>query len=467
MNCALEQYSPNRLELYNREGFSEEDINHLEKLLCKDKRQNGLCDCVHRYIFGGHSPNMPHEDGPKFRFCRVKFIHQEAASLKSTRNPVAGRKYSEQFGDYVKKHQEELTNKKLCKKAITQVLHCSLNFLYRDPNNNKKKVPGIKELREKRCCEKSCLQKLIMNEPGVLEQQLREMDQHQANEVKRKVFYNLQKILCLKAIGEVTGQSKATLNSLNSKTSDAIHHKLKDRRRLKDGPIVKEEPTDFATFYPKSLPLKRSNSVQSNQEIREESPPYQPQQVSVIHSTSVLQPKVDSSSDDEIQMEPIARYPGHLSNHLGGRVRLGASSTQGVSIDYTQDPLLDPYGSSSITGDYIWHRRYPVSPASPGSSTHSLVSPYPAIMTAPSSAKRRPRKMPGLIPIDIVEEDSPKKIRVVDPLRANTTMVSPLAPCVQKMGIHTPNIITPVPVVVTPKDFCSSKHSSFQYPESL
>ena len=41
------------------------------------------------------------------------------------------------------RHREELTKYRLCKKAIAAVLHCSLNFLYRDNNNRSKVVKRI------------------------------------------------------------------------------------------------------------------------------------------------------------------------------------------------------------------------------------------------------------------------------------------------------------------------------------
>ena len=40
----------------------------------------------------------------------------------------------------------ELSNYKLCKKAIASVLHCSLNFLYRDNNNKQKTIKKIEQI---------------------------------------------------------------------------------------------------------------------------------------------------------------------------------------------------------------------------------------------------------------------------------------------------------------------------------
>ena len=78
-----------------------------------------------------------------------------------------------------------------------------------------------------------------------------------------KMFYQLRRnSLCLKAIGEITTQSKATLNSLNSKEEDqAIVHKLKDKSKTnsRSHPVdIKPEPglhdqTSYAPT-PSSLP---------------------------------------------------------------------------------------------------------------------------------------------------------------------------------------------------------------------
>lgn len=61
----------------------------------------------------------------------------------NTHHLVAGRRYSNTFAEFVTRHREELTKYRLCKKAIAAVLHCSLNFLYRDNNNRSKVVKRI------------------------------------------------------------------------------------------------------------------------------------------------------------------------------------------------------------------------------------------------------------------------------------------------------------------------------------
>ena len=59
---------------------------------------------------------------------------------------VAGRRYSDSFANHVSDHRVELSNYKLCKKAIASVLHCSLNFLYRDNNNKQKTIKKIEQI---------------------------------------------------------------------------------------------------------------------------------------------------------------------------------------------------------------------------------------------------------------------------------------------------------------------------------
>ena len=60
---------------------------------------------------------------------------------------VAGRRYSDSFANHVNEHRSDLSRHKLCKKAIAAVLHCSLNFLYRDNNNKQKVVKKIEQIR--------------------------------------------------------------------------------------------------------------------------------------------------------------------------------------------------------------------------------------------------------------------------------------------------------------------------------
>ncbi|CBY09127.1 unnamed protein product [Oikopleura dioica] len=225
-------------------GFQDNQYEELEALRCKDRRHNGHCNCVHRYIIS--SGDVPSGERPwqrehinssasLDRFKRVICIHNEALNLKNTRNPVAGRKYSEAFSDFVTVHKKELTQNKICKKAISTVLHCSLNFLYRDQNNNKRRVPRIEDLVSKRCCDRECLSRVIRENDSLIRCLLQELENNQGNETKRKMFYQLRRnSLCLKAIGEITTQSKATLNSLNSKEEDqAIVHKLKLRSEMR------------------------------------------------------------------------------------------------------------------------------------------------------------------------------------------------------------------------------------------
>merc|ERR1711953_1360946 len=100
-------FSRDRIDFQNL-GFQDKQYEELEALRCEDKRHNGHCNCVHRYIIS--SGDVPSGDrlyaGQRDhvnssasieRFKRVLSIHKEALNLKNTRNPVAGRKYSEAF----------------------------------------------------------------------------------------------------------------------------------------------------------------------------------------------------------------------------------------------------------------------------------------------------------------------------------------------------------------------------------
>ena len=185
---------------------------------------------------------------------------------------VAGRRYSDSFANHVSDHRVELSNYKLCKKAIASVLHCSLNFLYRDNNNKQKTIKKIEQIMAvvsfyiynrnyfekllllphpytlfQPCCEKQCLQKLCTQHPDQVGRWRNKLEQKDSkSEDNRKVcacrvhfygvyftfqvFFDLREHPldpCIRAIGEITGLSKATLNNLSSKTRDTgIRHAL-------------------------------------------------------------------------------------------------------------------------------------------------------------------------------------------------------------------------------------------------
>ena len=101
------------------------------------------------------------------RLQRISMISFKSHKLKTERNPskfvllkvffwivnlyvkpflVVGRRYSDSFANHVSDHRVELSNYKLCKKAIASVLHCSLNFLYRDNNNKQKTIKKIEQI---------------------------------------------------------------------------------------------------------------------------------------------------------------------------------------------------------------------------------------------------------------------------------------------------------------------------------
>ena len=123
---------------------------------------------------------------------------------------VAGRRYSDSFANHVSDHRVELSNYKLCKKAIASVLHCSLNFLYRDNNNKQKTIKKIEQIMAvvsfyiynrnvfqkllypnspiKPCCEKQCLHKLCTQNPDQVGRWRNKLEQKDSkSEDNRKV----------------------------------------------------------------------------------------------------------------------------------------------------------------------------------------------------------------------------------------------------------------------------------------
>ena len=82
----------------------------------------------------------------KLNEIRVSWPKVFATFTTSIFFSVAGRRYSDSFANHVSDHRVELSNYKLCKKAIASVLHCSLNFLYRDNNNKQKTIKKIEQI---------------------------------------------------------------------------------------------------------------------------------------------------------------------------------------------------------------------------------------------------------------------------------------------------------------------------------
>ncbi|CAG5098056.1 Oidioi.mRNA.OKI2018_I69.XSR.g15351.t1.cds [Oikopleura dioica] len=407
---APDPFPQDRLDFQKR-GFLDKQYEELEPLRCEDKRHNGYCNCVHRFIIS--SGDVPSADNFYMgqrdncqqsaieRFRRIISIHNEAHNLKNTRNPVAGRKYSEAFSEFVTVHKKELTQNKLCKKAITKVLHCSLNFLYRDQNNNKRRVPRIEELHGKRCCDKECLSRVIRENETLIRGLLQEMENNQANETKRKVFYQLRRnSLCLKAIGEITGQSKATLNSLNSKEpTDAITHKLKDIRKTSNRTqtiVVKPEPgVPEAPLYPSVAQAPADPIVRAPTTSNCLKAPFIPTALSptvqnnLQRKSVITQITTGSSSDDEdIRASVPTAAP---------RDRLEGISDSREVPPITFPPHFYPphfYGSPNIISPSICPE------ISPGIRS-------PSLKTALCPGKRK-KQMPGLAPIDGKESPSYK-----------------------------------------------------------
>jgi len=222
--------------------FTTDSQNVVEAtLICRDKRQNGTCGCIQRFITNRTDTrsdlNGASSDEKLTYIANLSF---NSHRLKTERNPIAGRRYSDSFANHVNEHRSDLSRYKLCKKAIAAVLHCSLNFLYRDNNNKQKVVKKIEQIRATPCCEKQCLNKLCTKYPNQVGQWRYRLEQRDSkSEENRKVFFELRDHVlspCMRAVGEITSLSKATLNNLSSKTPESgIKHALQGRRRQHSG----------------------------------------------------------------------------------------------------------------------------------------------------------------------------------------------------------------------------------------
>lgn len=229
-------------------------------LECVDRRQNGFCGCIQRYILNRHDvTNLNSGQLSEQRLQRISMISFKSHKLKTERNPIAGRRYSDSFANHVSDHRVELSNYKLCKKAIASVLHCSLNFLYRDNNNKQKTIKKIEQIMAVPCCEKQCLAKLCTQHPDQVGRWRNKLEQKDSkSEDNRKVFFDLREHPldpCIRAIGEITGLSKATLNNLSSKTRDTgIRHALQGRKR---------HPSNTETDRVRTFSNNSNSSIQS------------------------------------------------------------------------------------------------------------------------------------------------------------------------------------------------------------
>jgi len=442
-------------------GFQDNQYEELEALRCKDRRHNGHCNCVHRYIIS--SGDVPSGERPwqrehinssasLDRFKRVICIHNEALNLKNTRNPVAGRKYSEAFSDFVTVHKKELTQNKICKKAISTVLHCSLNFLYRDQNNNKRRVPRIEDLVSKRCCDRECLSRVIRENDSLIRCLLQELENNQGNETKRKMFYQLRRnSLCLKAIGEITTQSKATLNSLNSKEEDqAIVHKLKDKSKTNSRSHtveVKPEPglNDQTSYAPTPSTLPETI-------LRAPLPLISSSLIKLPFAPKSLPPTTFQISANVQAAAPRDRLEGISDSREAPPIQL-----QTPYAIYPPQPFQGFRDAPNIISPSI----YPVE-TSPGIRS-------PLLKHLPFSGKRK-KPMPGLEPIDDKNSPSYKgkpSVLEYSALKGPTVGISPLKKPLPSNPIDNFELtLTPKKIDIITPTIKPITNSTFIYPDT-
>jgi len=233
--------------------------NEQEQVLmsCQDRRQNGTCRCIERYIMSDQA-----QDKQMVRLRHLLEKSRQAERLKFEKNTPAagGRRYSPDYIKFVDEHKKELASMKLCKKSTVKLLRCSLNFLYARDTDNKRQnvlVMDVNQIREKACCEKNCLGLIDTDQLT----QWHEKSQTSRSQDKREVFYDMKEHPsqpCEPAIKEVTRLSKATLNNLRGKSRpNGIRHGLKGRKR---GPVGSQGSSHGGSSS-SSLPVTPSTPV--------------------------------------------------------------------------------------------------------------------------------------------------------------------------------------------------------------
>lgn len=394
-----------KLAWYSRESF--EIVR--DTLVCKDKRQNGTCGCVQRFITSqnemrGDFSALPKEffNSSEKKLTHIANLSFESHRLKTERNPIAGRRYSDSFANHVNEHRSDLSRYKLCKKAIAAVLHCSLNFLYRDNNNKQKVVKRIEQICVTPCCEKQCLQKLCKKYPSHVGQWRRRLEARDAkSEENRKVFFELRDHVltpCMRAVGEITGLSKATLNNLSSKTPESgIKHALQGRRRQQSGgsrPSIRSSASSVTSL----------TSVSSISPSTIEPKPYIPQmqmplppETNPAHRDTVIRELTVKIEPEEpalpvIRSEEISRHVGPMRSRLNAINEDEKSAQERIATEPDIPPILATYDSVIIDARQ--------------SSVHDLPSGIsPTIRSNPSTPpveveRRKRKKMPGLLPLN-------------------------------------------------------------------
>jgi len=432
-----------------------------DTLVCKDKRQNGTCGCVQRYITArGDMINRPDSFGsPESKLKYIADLSFESHRLKTERNPIAGRRYSDSFANHVNEHRSDLSRHKLCKKAIAAVLHCSLNFLYRDNNNKQKVVKKIEQIRATPCCEKQCLQILCTKFPQNVCQWRHRLEQKDAkSEENRKVFFELrahQAAPCTRAIGEITSLSKATLNNLSSKTPETgIKHKLHGRRRQHSGHgrMIRSSNSSSQSSMTSSVSSISPSITSPLQDVKPfpgqlSLLPADPHRISVIRQNAgVPDIKVElietfKTENDlpVIHNEEISRVTGPM------RPRLNAerSDQERLPTEAPEIPTL------LTTYNEVMDSRTP--------SVHDLptgISPTirPNSSTPPVETERRKRKkMPGLIRLSPTEpgpESPPLRMPIEFPLEKspeNPAKKPARQLCMMQSILNTPTITPNTP----------------------
>lgn len=381
-------------------------------LTCTDRRQNGSCGCIQRYILHKTEVLNPAfvktevDFEPRSRLVNIKRISDDAYQLKTERNPIAGRRYSNTFADFVSRHREELTKYRLCKKAIAAVLHCSLNFLYRD-NKQQRVVKRIEHFIEIPCCDKSCLRQLCQYHPKELIEWRQSLEHKDAKgEDKRKVYFDLREHHiqpCLRAIGEITSLSKATLNNLSGKTrEDGIKHALQGRKRNPSSKNKTEQPTTANTSCSSVSSVNSAISITHDRERTFSTHSNSSTSASHSNRLSVIKPLEDvkpERSEEFVDVIELKAEEENNSLHPAlTRARLNAT------IDVAEVATISNHVPTSLA-----HRSSPpvstqslspiMVPAAIQMNNGVMSTSEPPAIPSPSNGQKR-KRMPGLMPIN-------------------------------------------------------------------
>lgn len=486
-------------EIFPKFGFIAGESFNLVKttLECNDRRQNGFCGCIQRYILNRHDINgLQNVQTSEKRLERISMISFKSHKLKTERNPIAGRRYSDSFANHVSDHRIELSNYKLCKKAIASVLHCSLNFLYRDNNNKQKRIKKIEQIMAVPCCEKQCLHKLCTDHTEQVARWRNKLEQKESkSEDNRKVFFDLREHHldpCIRAIGEITGLSKATLNNLSSKTRDTgIRHALQGRKRHPSN----TETDRIRTFSNNSN--SSMQSISSSSSLRTQSviiPTPAVGYYNGIHPTlehSHISPKIKISTVENInalKVEPLEQVcVGPDVPKLGNTNLLNDYDRQNLAevipirsrLNAIKEEHVDPHEIQKEISPIEQYQPVYNEPVSieplPKELTPASVSPTTDTSPVEKQTKKR-KSMPALKPLsDVCEAPDPRSPQLRLPEVDNPSPFKKDKPSpiiggfkrLDSMGISSLALNTPTISPYTPSQFSTDKScGSAQTPKS-